>query len=58
MKTLLISAAFFGLLATIVPSILVFAGTINPGTHKAIMAIGMVVWFAAAPFCIRRKESP
>jgi hypothetical protein len=57
MKILLISIAFIGLLATILPSILVFFGTIELGTHKTIMGIGMVVWFVTAPFFMKRKKS-
>ena len=57
MKTLLIIIAFFGLLATILPSILVFTGTIDLGTHKTIMGIGMVAWFVTAPFFMKRQKT-
>ena len=56
MKILLCIGAFIGLLATILPSMLVFSGTIEPGTHKAIMAIGMILWFVTAPFFRKRKD--
>ena len=58
MKILLGAIAFIGLLATILPSILVFSGTIDLGFHKAIMAIGMILWFVTAPFFVKRKQSP
>jgi hypothetical protein len=57
MKTLLFGLALIGLLATVVPSILVFFGSMEPGTHKTIMTAGMILWFVTAPFCIKRKGS-
>jgi hypothetical protein len=57
MKILLISMALIGLLATVLPSILVYSGTIELETHKTIMGIGMVVWFVTAPFFMKRKKS-
>ena len=55
MLTILKSISIIGLLATVVPSILVFTGTIELETHKWIMIIGMVAWFITAPFSIKRK---
>jgi hypothetical protein len=57
MKILLSSIALIGLLATILPSFLVFSGTIEPGAQKTIMGIGMVLWFVAAPFFMKGKKS-
>lgn len=57
MKIVLISIGVIGLLATVLPSILVFSGTIELGTHKTIMGIAMVVWFVTAPFFMKRKKS-
>ena len=57
MKILLSGIALIGLLATIVPSILVFSGTIEPATHKMAMVIGMILWFATAPFVMKMKNS-
>ena len=57
MKILLSSIAIIGLLATILPSILVFFSAVEPGTHKTIMAIGMVVWFVTAPFSMKKKKT-
>jgi uncharacterized membrane protein len=57
MKILLSSFALIGLLATVVPSILVFSGAVEPGTHKTIMVIGMILWFVTAPFFMKRKKS-
>ena len=55
MKTMLKGISYAALLATVLPSVLVFAGTIELETHKWIMIIGMVVWFISAPFSIKRK---
>ena len=57
MKPILIVIAFLGLLATVLPSILVFAGIMEPATHKTAMGVGMVLWFATAPFFMKRKRS-
>jgi len=57
MKILLSSLAFVGLLATVLPAILVCFGAIELGTHKTIMAIGMILWFVTAPFFMKRKSS-
>lgn len=57
MKILLCTLGLIGLLATVLPSILVLSGVIEPGTHKTVMVIGMIVWFATAPFFMKRKKS-
>ena len=57
MKILISSLAIVGLLATVLPSILVFLGAIEPGTLKAIMLAGMVLWFVTAPFSMKKKKS-
>ena len=53
MRILLISIALIGLLATILPSVLVFFVTIELGTHKTIMGIGMVASFVTATFFMK-----
>ena len=50
MRTLLKLISFAGLGLTVVPSFLVFAGVIAWETHAALMLVGMVLWFASAPF--------
>jgi hypothetical protein len=57
MKTLLGILASIALAATLLPSILVFSGAMEPGTHKTIMTAGMVLWFVTAPFIMKRKGS-
>jgi len=56
MKILLSSFAIVGLLATVLPSILVFFGAIKPVTLEVIMVIGMVLWFVTAPFSMKKKK--
>jgi hypothetical protein len=46
----------FGLALTIVPSVLVFAGSIEWTTHARLMLMGTVLWFATAPFWMRERE--
>jgi uncharacterized membrane protein YGL010W len=57
MKIILISLALVGLLATVLPSVLVYFGVMELETHKAVMAIGMIVWFITAPLFMKRKGS-
>lgn len=57
MKILLSFLGLIALLATILPSILVFSGAIESETHKTVMTIGMILWFVTAPFFMKRKDS-
>jgi hypothetical protein len=47
--------SFLGLALTIVPSLLVFSGTIGKQTHFTLMAVGLVMWFATAPLWMKSK---
>ncbi len=57
MKGLVRVLSFFGLGLTIIPSTMVIAGSMDLETNKNLMAIGMLIWFAAAPFWINKKKS-
>ncbi len=57
MKTILIVLSVLGLILTIAPAFLVFAGTIPWTAHSHLMATGMVLWFGTAPFWLGKKES-
>ena len=48
--------SYLALAGTIIPSILVFTGSMNIQTNKTIMGISMVVWFITAPFWINKKS--
>lgn len=50
MKTLVKLISAVGLALTVVPALLVFAGTITWSNHATLMTVGMVVWFVTAPF--------
>lgn len=45
-----------GLLFTVVPSILVFSGSLPFETHTRLMLLGMLLWFASAPFWMKEKK--
>lgn len=55
-RTALGICALAGLLLTLLPSILVFAAVISAQTNKILMAGGMLLWFALAPFWIKRAR--
>lgn len=54
MKTLLKILSAIGLILTLLPSFLVFAGVIEFDTHKLLMLIGTILWFATAPFWMNK----
>ena len=47
-----------GLILTLGPSLLVFAGRLAWQTHAQLMVVGMVLWFVGAPLSMRRPHSP
>jgi hypothetical protein len=46
--------AIAGLLLTLMPSLLVFSGRMPFESNKTWMTVGMLLWFVAAPFWIKR----
>lgn len=56
MKTLLMGISYIGLGLTIIPSTLVLTRTIEIEDHFLFMIVGMVMWFATAPFWIKGKS--
>jgi hypothetical protein len=56
MKRILTILSLLGLGLTIVPSLLVFSSTITKQTHFDLMTVGLVLWFAAAPFWMKSKS--
>lgn len=54
MRKILQLASVLGLGLTIVPSILVMSGQLEWKTHGTLMFIGMLLWFASAPFWMRK----
>ncbi len=55
MKSLLKIVSIIGLIATIVPSFLVFWGVITLDSNKVLMIIGTLLWFSTAPFWMNKK---
>jgi hypothetical protein len=55
MKRVLKIISYLGLALTIVPSLFVFKGVIDTKVHYNLMIVGMVLWFATAPFCMRSR---
>ncbi|WP_442511974.1 hypothetical protein SH528x_003728 [Novipirellula sp. SH528] len=51
-------ASLLALAATIVPSVLCFAGLIDLSVVKTSALIGTLVWFAATPFWMSRDIDP
>ena len=47
MKTILNILSWFGLALTLIPSILLLAGTLKAEQVTLLMTIGMVVWFVS-----------
>ena len=45
-----------GLALTVVPSFLVFAGTIGWGSHATLMIVGTILWFGSAPFWMKGED--
>ncbi len=56
MKNLLKIGSALGLGLTVIPSVLVFSGTLSWDTHATLMAIGALLWFATAPFWLLKDE--
>lgn len=56
MKAVLKIISFLGLALTFLPSILVFKGIIEMKTHFYLMAAGLLLWFATAPFWMKSKS--
>ena len=48
--------SLIGLVLTMVPPILIFLGEIDLNDTKMYMAIGMVAWFASAPFWVNKNQ--
>lgn len=55
MKIALKIISYLGLGLTIIPSILVFNGTIEMKTHFILMFIGFILWFSTSPFWMKSE---
>ncbi|ACY47589.1 hypothetical protein [Rhodothermus marinus] len=55
LRRLLQGLSGLGLVLTVAPSWLVFAGRITWEMHADLMLVGTALWFATAPFWMRSK---
>ena len=55
MKTIFKLISLIGLVLTLLPSILVFNGTITLDNNKWLMMVGTILWFASVPFWMNKK---
>lgn len=58
MQFILKVLSYIGLILTVVPSFLVFAGVIELSFHKTLMLIGTLLWFLTAPFWMNKEKHP
>lgn len=56
MNQILKIVSFIGLVLTVLPSYLVFKNVIEFQVHTLLMFIGMILWFATAPFWMKEKK--
>lgn len=56
MKKLMSFVALVGLALTLIPSVLVFTGSITLDLNKQLMAAGTIIWFVAAPIWFRKSR--
>jgi len=57
MKKLLMAASLIGLGLTLIPSFLVFSGSLTPDSNKVLMLLGTILWFVAASRWLGTDES-
>ncbi|MBN1853793.1 MAG: hypothetical protein JW829_13760 [Pirellulales bacterium] len=53
MKPVLKTVSWLGLALTAIPSLFVLNHVITKQSHFALMTIGLVLWFATAPFWMK-----
>lgn len=53
--TILMLIGMIGLGLTLIPSILVFRGSISLETHRNLMFLGTIIWLVTAPFWVGKR---
>ncbi len=48
--------SYIGLALTVLPAFFVFSGQITWETHAQLMLAGTLLWFATAPFWIKKRN--
>ncbi len=56
MKLLIKLISYTGLVLTLVPALLVFAGIINLNSFKVLLILGGLMWFTTAPFWVNKRS--
>ncbi len=56
MKIAVKTLSYIGLGLTVIPSFFVLSGQIAWGTHARLMLAGTLLWFATAPFWIKKRS--
>jgi hypothetical protein len=56
MKLLIKFISYIGLGLTIIPSFLVFMGSISLDSSKMFMFVGTIIWFVSAPSWVNEAE--
>ncbi len=56
MKLLIKFISYISLGLTIIPSFLVFTGSISLDSSKMFMFVGTIIWFVSAPSWINKAE--
>jgi len=56
MKIILKIVSLIGLGLTLIPSFLVFAGTIEFESNKILMFVGTLLWFTTVPFWMKKSS--
>jgi len=56
MKTALKIMSYLGLILTLLPAFLHFAGAIDFETHKWITLVGTVIYLSTAPFWMNKEK--
>ena len=57
LKSILKIISLLGLILTLVPSFMVFSGTIEMPMHKTLMLIGTLLWFFSRPFTMEKESN-
>ena len=52
MSSALKITSWIGLALTLLPALMVFAGTMEFATHKTLMLVGTGLWFFTRPFTV------
>lgn len=56
MRSLIKLVSYIGLGLTLIPSLLVFAGSISIELSKTLMLIGTIIWFISTPIWMNKTN--